>query len=249
MGAAFSGSTSKKKFLCDVVNNTIYSLVINSTKADGVRNYFFLSVLGYAGTNVRVLLGDPASGVLPIEQVAAQPIRVESRKRKLGDDGVREVLFPIWVDPQSSGKTPTCLGLRAAKDIISNWVRGHQRSFPPLVLHVTDGHPTDGDPEPLAAELKAVSTMDGEALLFNLHIDGGEGKEAVFPSSERILPNFYAKRLFRMSSLLPETFLRASSVRGIQVDNGSPGLVYNGSIASVVDFFEIGTRAINNLQR
>ena len=42
------------------------------------------------------------------------------------------------------------------------------------VLHVTDGHPSDGNPEPAADRLKSLATSDGGCLLFNLHVDAGE---------------------------------------------------------------------------
>jgi hypothetical protein len=43
---------SKAAFVADVLNKTIYTLVTNCTKADGVRNYFDVGVIVYGGSGV-----------------------------------------------------------------------------------------------------------------------------------------------------------------------------------------------------
>ncbi len=48
-----SGKT-KADFVADVLNKTIYQLIIRSTKADGVRNYFDLGVLAYQQSQFNV---------------------------------------------------------------------------------------------------------------------------------------------------------------------------------------------------
>ena len=57
-----------------------------------------------------------------------------------------------------------------------------------MVIHLTDGEPTDGDPLPYAEALKSLSTDDGELLLFNCHISESQANPVVFPNSEHILP-------------------------------------------------------------
>ena len=48
---------SKAEFVADVLNKTIYTLITNCTKADGVRNYFDVGVIGYGGTAVGKVRG------------------------------------------------------------------------------------------------------------------------------------------------------------------------------------------------
>jgi hypothetical protein len=43
---------SKAQFVADVLNKTLYTLVTNCSKADGVRNYFDVGVIAYGGTEV-----------------------------------------------------------------------------------------------------------------------------------------------------------------------------------------------------
>jgi uncharacterized protein YegL len=70
----------------------------------------------------------------------------------------REVKFPIWFEPQNRGNTSMCAALLMAIGTLNAWCKLHHASFPPLVLHVSDGHPTDGDPEPIANVLKSSGT-------------------------------------------------------------------------------------------
>ena len=43
---------SKANFVANVLNKTIYQLIIRSTKSDGVRNYFDLGVVAYGGNGI-----------------------------------------------------------------------------------------------------------------------------------------------------------------------------------------------------
>ena len=47
-----SGQT-KAGFLADVLNKMLYTLTINCSKADGIRDYFHVGVLAYSGTGAR----------------------------------------------------------------------------------------------------------------------------------------------------------------------------------------------------
>jgi hypothetical protein len=249
------GRRSKASFLADVVNKTLYTLITTSSKADGVREYFDLGVIAYSDRAGNGFSGTLARGEIlrPISEIAAHPARIEVRHQKVapspmsdgtkGNDLVeREVKFPIWFEPRNRGNTSMCAGLRLAVDTINEWCRAHASCFPPLVLHVSDGHPTDGDPEPVADLLRSSGTEDGRTLLFNLHLDIRDIGEITFPNTEHKLPDRYAKKLFRMSSLLPQPFLLAAKSKGFTLEPNARGFMYNAGIERVVDFFDIGTR-------
>jgi hypothetical protein len=256
MGTRIEGGRSKASFLADVVNKTLYTLTTTSSKADGVRDYFYVGVIAYSGGGAgNGFTGALAQGEIlrPISEVAAHPSRIEVRRQKVAassmtdsdeSDGFvqRQVKFPIWFEPRSRGNTSMCAGLRLAIDTITEWCRAHASCFPPLVLHVSDGHPTDGDPEPVADLLRVSGTEDGRTLLFNLHLDIRNLGEIAFPSDEHGLPDKYARKLFRMSSLLPEPFLLPAKLKGFTLRPNARGFMYNAGIERVVDFFDIGTR-------
>lgn len=248
-----SGKT-KADFVADVLNKTLYQLIIRCTRSEGCRNYFEVGVLAYGGNGVGTGFGGAlGSGVIhPISAVEQNPLRIETRTKKV-DDGAgglveQVVKFPVWFDPKNSGGTPMCEGLRQVAHVLVEWCNTHQKSFPPIVIHVTDGQSTDGDPEQIAAQLKQISTDDGAALLFNLHIDSSEETGLIFPSSEGSLPDTHSKILFRCSSLFPPQLLKAAQEKGYPVSSESKFFGYRVGIAGIVDFFDIGTLVASEMR-
>jgi hypothetical protein len=239
---------SKAAFLADVLNKTLYTLITTCSKADGVRDYFHVGVVAYSGLDARNgFQGNLSSGFLhPISEIADTPLRIETRFRKIAgaDDVVLEeaVKFPIWLDPRNSGKTSMCAGLKTAHEVIQKWCYEHPNGYPPTVLHITDGHPTDGNPEQYADLLKGVTTSDGPCLLFNLHLDVASARAQVFPNDERMLYDRFGKSLFRMSSELPAHAALTAKKKGRDIRPGARGFVFNAGVEEIVDFFDIGTR-------
>jgi hypothetical protein len=239
---------SKAAFLADVLNKTLYTLITGCSKADGVRDYFYVGVVAYGGEHTRsgFHAGLKGSTLHPVSRLAEAPLRVETRTKKVaglnGDVMEQSVRFPIWFEPRSHGKTAMCAGLGAAIEILEDWCAAHPAAYPPTILHVTDGHPSDGNPEPIADRLKKLGTADGSCLLFNLHIDVGDGKPLIFPNDERAISDRFGKALFRMSSLLPPHAAEAAVGKGHGVRPGARAFVFNAGIEAIADFFDIGTR-------
>src|ERR1700730_10887875 len=112
---------SKAAFVADVPTKTLYTLITICSKSDGVRNYFDVGVIAYAGTKVMGGFGGALSGeiVHPIQAISEKTLRVEERKKKV-DDGAGGIIelttkFPVWFDPKSEGGTP----MRAAPGLLS----------------------------------------------------------------------------------------------------------------------------------
>ena len=241
---------SKASAVVDVINKTIFGLIQRSTKADGVRDHFDLGIIGYGGDGVgNVFLGQLGDKVLnPVSLFEANPLRIEERVKR-SDDGAGGILeqivkFPVWFDPKASGGTPMCQAIRQAALELAEWCDTHPDSYPPTVLHVTDGESTDGDPEALAAQLCQISTSDGQVLMMNLHLSSNLGNPIAYPSSDSGLPDSYAKMLFRMSSVLPEKVVRMAQEKSFPASFESRGFMFNVTDSvNVVDFIDIGTRA------
>jgi uncharacterized protein YegL len=157
-----------------------------------------------------------------------------------------EVRFPIWIDPVAdSPKTPMCEALREAKKTIESFIGSCPGAYPPIVINITDGAATDGDPEPLANEVRALSTADGHVLLFNVHISSKELPPIELPVSEQELPDKQARMLYRMSSLLPQKMIAEARSLEQTVADGARGFVFNADLVSVIQFLDIGTRTTN----
>jgi len=253
MADAFgAGETAKSKAagVADSINRLLQNLVIKCAKSEGVRDYYYIGVIGY-GATVGPAFSGPLAGkeLVPISEVASAPARVDDRQRKV-DDGAGGVLeqsikFPIWFEPVANGHTPMCQAIALAQKIIKNWVDQHPTCFPPIVINITDGEATDGDPSQSADSLRQISTTDGTALLFNLHISSQRAAPVEFPESDQNLPDDFARLLFRLSSELPEYMKNIAQQERKQIGASAKGFVFNADAVSVVSFLDIGTRASN----
>lgn len=246
--ASDGGGGSKAQSVADALNRLLSTLIIRATKAEGVRHYFDVGVIGYGGNNVGPAFGGPLANrpLVPIEEVYEHPTRIEERTRKVPDGagGLVEEQFklPVWFDPVASKGTPMCAAFKLARSVLEPWTQEHPASYPPIVIHLTDGESTDGDPSQLAQEVQGLKTEDGEALVFNCHLSSKHGPKVLFPSSEEGLPDEFARRLFAMSSPLPEGLLAVAQREGFGVEEHARGFVFNGDLVDVIRFLDIGTR-------
>lgn len=247
------GTAGKRKAdgVADAVNRLLQNLVIKCAKSEGIRDYYYVGVLGYGERGVGSAFAGVLSGreVVPISEIANNPARVEQRTKKV-DDGAggiieQKIKFPIWIDPIYKGGTPMCESLRQARKIVTDWIRQHPGCFPPIVINITDGEATDGDAEVPAEDLKRLSSEDGHVLLFNLHISSSNHAPIEFPEGEHILPDDYAKLLYRMSSQLPDYMWTMVQEEGIIISEHPRGFVFNADLVSVIRFLNIGTRPSN----
>jgi uncharacterized protein YegL len=251
MAERWNEQITKAQALADAVNRLLQETIIKCSKEDGVRHYFDVGVLGYGGFTVRDALSFIPGGVLkPVSELERHPLRLEERRKAIPDGagGIIEqtVRFPIWFEPVADGETPMCAALQRAAETIADWADAHPSAFPPVVLHVTDGEPTDGDPELIAALIQQLETHDGHVLLFNLHIAAGAGQSVLFPASEAAVPPTQeARRLFRMSSPVPPFILEAARAQGFEVSEGARGYGYRVDLVEAIKFLNIGTQAIN----
>ena len=240
---------SRAQFVSDALNRVVVNLIARCSKAEGVRNYFEIGAIGYGGAHVGNALKGPfeKSTFHPISAFEKHPLSVEQRRQKIPDGagGIIEqtIQFPIWFTPHADGGTPMRKAIRMAAEALAVWCDEHPESYPPTVLHVTDGEPSDGDPEPVAEQLRQIGTEDGDTLLFNLHSGQGKGMPLKFADDENKVLDPYGKSLFRMSSLLPDVVAQAAREKGYQVSPASRGFFFNVEPVEVVEFFDIGTRA------
>jgi hypothetical protein len=247
-----AGSTKKKsEQVADVVNRLLQNLILKCAKAEGVRDYFHVGVLGYGNRGVASAFGGALAGkdLAAISEVAGSPLRIEQRT-KTTDDGAggtfeKSVKFPIWFDSMADGGTPMCEALGKAQSVIKTWLEEHGSCYPPTVINITDGEATDGDPGSASQSLRGLGSSDGNVLLYNIHLSGHRGSPVEFPDEETILPDEYAKLLFRMSSILPENTRSFAQQEGYQVSEMTRGFSFNADAVALIRFLDIGTRPSN----
>jgi hypothetical protein len=237
----------KAEAVADAVNRLLSELSIKCAKEDGVRDYFHVGVIGY-GAGVRPIFDGALAGreLVPLSEVAAQPARVEERKRLNGRGGSAvAVKVPTWFSPVAFGDTPMCGALDLARNVLSRWLAEHPGSFPPVVVNITDGESTDGDPTLAAEALRGLTSTDGHVLLFNLHLSSDQSDPVVFPAVDAHLPDDYARLLYRMSSPLPEDMRTAARRHDLTLGDGAHGFAFNADISSIVQFLDVGTQVMD----
>lgn len=246
----FGEGKRKAEGVADAINKLLQNLAIKCSKSEGIRDYYEVGVIGY-GKKVEPAFSGPLAGsaLVPISEVANNPAKIEERKRKV-DDGAgglteESVKFPIWFSPKAAGQTPMCKALKTAAETLAPWVEQHQYSFPPIVINITDGESTDGDPTADADNLRGLETQDGNILLFNCHVSGAQGESVLFADAEEGLPDQFAKLLFGMSSVLPDPLREAAEREGFQVSGNSRGFGFNADLVELIRFLDIGTRPGN----
>ena len=248
------GETGRTKAdeLATVINKLIHNLSIRCAKSDSIYDYFHVGVVGYgADTVVKPAFGGALAGrdLVPMSELADNPLRIEDRVKKV-DDGAgglveQSVKFPVWFEPTFMGGTPMCGALDKAAEVVQHWVSEHGKGFPPIVINITDGEATDGDPAPEAEALKSLGSDDGAVMLFNIHLSSAPGAPVELPASPDRLPDKFAKLLYEMSSPLTPFMIARAKELGMAADEGSRGFVFNAQPVQVIQFLDIGTRPAN----
>jgi hypothetical protein len=247
-----AGSDGRRKCdsVADAINRLLHNLIIKCARGEGVRNFYEVCVIGY-GAHVAPAFSGPLAGrdLVPLSEVANSPARVEERFREV-DDGAGGVLkqrykFPIWFEPIAKGVTPMGQALTMAHQLLAGWVTKHMRSFPPIVINITDGEATDTGPVPQAEALCNLATDDGNVMLFNCHISAQPEAPIVFPDSEAALPDDFARTLFQVSSPLPASLRDLARSENLDFSPETRGFAFNADLVELIRFLDIGTRSSN----
>lgn len=252
MADPFGEETTRRKAdqVADVINRLLQNLIIKCAKQEGVRDYYHVGVIGYGDQAGPAFAGSLAGkDLVGISEVANSPARIETRTKKV-EDGAggladQTVKFPIWFDPIAHGGTPMCQALTQAASTMQGWTNQNPHSFPPIVINITDGEPTDGDPSVPAQSLTQLSTSDGNLLLFNIHISSQNASPIVFPDNEETLPDDQARLLFSMSSRLPNFLRTFVQQEGINASENTRGFAFQADLVTLIKFLDIGTRPSN----
>jgi hypothetical protein len=242
------GGMTKAEGVANALNNLLRNLVITCSRADGIRNYFDVGVIGY-GERVYPAWGGALMGfeLVPIRDVANHFARMEEKTITVelapGETIQQPTSLPVWVEPVAAGSTPMCQAFRAAHDILSAWLVRNQSAHPPVIVHITDGEATDGNPAPLMSALTDLGTLNGKVVLFNVHLCGNRNAKSVsFPDTPDDLPDPFARMLFQQASLLTPFMRQVAWDNSAPVTENAKAFVLNADPTQVVLALEIGTR-------
>lgn len=259
-----AGTTRPKiETVATAINRFFAELITSCEKGEEKpRNYFEVGLIGYTSDAngvpiIKPLFRGPLEGrdLVSITELYDNPLEVEQRQKKeFVDDGagglqevIKQIAFPVWYRPPSPNEmygTPMCGALSYVAQVARQWIDRHPNSFPPLVIHLTDGEPVDGDPCPVAEELKSLATSDGNLLLFNCHLSSRNDQPVFLPATDELLPDQYAKDLFVMSSTLPDKLRHMAEVKGISAPIGCKAMAFNADAVSLLKLLNVGTQVV-----
>ena len=234
--------------VADAINRLLQNLVIKCARGEGVRNFYEVAVIGY-GEAVDHAFSGPLSGrqLVPLSDIATQPARIEERRRVSGNsNGTKTehlVKFPIWFEPRAKGVTPMGEAIQSTVDLLTPWIASHRRSYPPIVINISDGAATDTGPVPQARALRNLATDDGEVLFFNCHISDQPTQPVVFPANDAELPDDFARTLFEVTSPLPENLAEQARAEGMNLAADARGFAFNADLTELIRFLDLGTRS------
>ena len=249
--AAGDATQQKATGVADTMNRWLQELSIKCAKSEGVRDYYHVGVVGY-GKMVGPCVNGSSVGreMIPISEIADNPSRLEERTKKIPDGAggllYQTIRFPVWFDPVCDGGTPMCRAAATAEEILRAWLDAHPDCFPPIVIHITDGESTDGDPTERIRSLTNLASTDGNVMLFNIHLSANpDANSFTFPDSAEDLADDYAKMLFETSSLLTPTMRALAKEHGFSPSENSRAFVLNADMVLLVQAIDIGTRPAN----
>jgi hypothetical protein len=242
---------TKAMAVSDAVNTILQNLVLKCTKAEGIRDYYYVGAIGYGGNGVHSALPPQVSHseLMPIGVIGNSPIRVEQQIKRINNPrgGVIERPYnkPVWLTPQAGGGTPFCGALERATALLRAWLKAHPDCFPPLVINISDGESSDGDPRNAARHLTSLFSSDGQVLLFNIHLSSYTQRGVVYPYCLEQLDDDYSKDLFAISSNLTTYMQNVLAGEGHKIRATSKGLAVHADFSTLMHFLDIGTRPAN----
>ena len=261
MAGVLGGQPELRKMdgAADAVNRILDAISQRCSQGMDVRDYFHVGIITYTtddkgNPDVQSALPETSTKepFLTISQVVdAATVEDRTVKEPDGAGGLVEVTrkFPVWLRPEARWGTPMCSALSLASQALHDWITDHPNSYPPMVISVTDGAAGDGNPVPVAKEIMALETNDGNVLIYNAHLSEMSALPVQYPSDESgVPPDEYALQMFRMSSEFPAQVVDLASGMGLPVTEGSRGYVYNADMVALVQFLDIGTRAATDLR-
>ena len=192
------------------VNSVLAELVARCRKGEEISPRVRVGLYGYSEPNRQPKVDWASDNTTP-EDDGLMCISTVANVREEVLDEENEVYIP-WVVPEAyGGGTPMMRAIHEIITVAENFAQNNPNSFPPIIINITDGEPQDMDTSDIPNEvhpLTSISTVDGHALVCNVHLSETQAAPVFLPSTEDALPDDFSKNLFRASSEVPEIMAR-----------------------------------------
>jgi hypothetical protein len=212
--SAKMGGEPKVDMTSKMLKKVVREMVQRSTKGQTVSPRYRVSIITY-NDEVQDLFG----GAITVDKFLKQGIP--------------------YMKPE--GTTDTAKAFEAAEAFLrKDW--GQIQNCPaPMICHMTDGEYTGEDPLPAAQRIMQMRNADGNVLVENIFLDDEALSAPVQDvyswhgiSSEAQLRSKAARGLFRMSSVIPDSYTGLFQDRGYSLQSGSR-LLFPGTTPEMVE--------------
>lgn len=227
---AITAKKKKSESVATAVNSLLNKLV------DGPD--LDVAVVGYRGGSdgtsvVGCRWAGPLAGreFVSSSELAASPATVETRLKRIpGSGGVDQeeaVEFPIWYQPELGETSPQVAAFEFCHHLISGW----NGDDVPLVINVSAGSSSDGNPQKAVEAVQEMTFGDREAIVLQAHLGSSDTVPAtLYPANRAYLKNGPAKDLFGRASTLPETLIESLKDSRVSVNPRARGMIYNAKM-------------------
>lgn len=199
-GSMASGMSRKSRVevLNKAIDTTVYRMFGRSRSGEHIRPRYKIAMIAYNDT-----VFDIYNGIISINELV--------------NAGLPEFT--------PGGMTNTALAFEYAEKLLKNELPKMDSCPPPLICHVTDGEYTGDDPEPIANRIMNMAVPDGNVLVQNIYINDDILENSIPDvrnwkgiSAISELNNEYAKKLYLMSSVLPDSYRETVNEMGYNIE-------------------------------
>ena len=247
-----------------VTDNFLYEALRRCMKGSEYREYLDLAVIAYGSGQEGIRSALPK---IPLSDFPFSAVKLQDTWIAKNDSTSQNSIFDKpkfeWIEARSDGDTPMLSAIRKSRKIIEKWLPQHPTSFPPLIINISDGGPTDdstilqmymdqrlGDlsETELISETKQIASMgtdNGKCIIANCHISPAKVKEILYPrtvdEAERV--DQLAPILFEMSSIIPDELIGIGKSLDLDLEHDARFFIFNGGVDSLIKFMKFGTTA------
>ena len=209
------GQSTKIEVITTVLEKMVIKMVQRSTKGAVVSPRYRIAMFAY--TNYVIDLLD---GILTIDELAQRGI---------------PILNPLDM-------TNTKAAFEEAEKLLQKELNNIQESPAPLICHMTDAEYNMGDPTSVVQRVMNMSVPDGNVLVENIFVSDGALSEQIqnpkewegLTNTEQLTTGF-AKKLFSLSSPLPESYLNILGEMGYKSFRAGSRMMLPGNNPEMVE--------------
>ena len=237
--------------------NAINSLL----KQLGAGPEFDVALVGYGsdeagGSVADVRWSGPLAGreFVSTKELAANPVTVETRQRRLPDPAsftgfrTEPVEVPVWYQPKTGGTAPQVLAFQKCKELLERWSRSAgSNPGAPLVIHLFAAGSGDGNPTKAIDEVKSLDLGGRQPLVFQAHFSTAKAvPPTLYTSNRTFLAPGPSRDLFERCSMLTQDLIADLKTARIIVGTNARGMVFNAKLIDIVRFLSLVKAHVQN---